>query len=214
MRAQLEAAAEALSVEVDGAAHDRLAKLAGLWRAHARAINLTGARDDEALLEHVVDGLTVVACAGVDDRPVQWLDVGSGGGFPSLVIAAVTNAVITLVEPRQRRAAFLELALATIGNKSSVLRARVGDATWDRSLAEREKRLGERRFEVASARAVLAPDAWLALGDNLVVGGGLVLVHGRPGVPTVIQRRPERVVEHGRSRIEAFRRRIDDETPP
>jgi 16S rRNA (guanine527-N7)-methyltransferase len=213
MRDRLEAAAEALGLRLDGAAHDRIAKLCGLWRTHGRAINLTGARDDVELAEHVIDAFVVVACAGVGDGPpVDWLDVGSGGGFPSLIVAAVTNAAITLLEPRQRRAAFLELALATIGNKSVVVRARLGDPTWAKYAAEREKKLGEARFWMASARAVFAPDAWLALGDNLVVPGGWVLVHGRPGVVTVGGRSADRVVEHGRTRIEGFRCRFDAES--
>lgn len=210
MRAELDHIAIALGVEIDGAAHDRLARLGGLWRTQGRAINLTGASSDAALAEHIADGLAVVACAGAspNGRPLQWLDVGSGGGFPALVVAAVSNAAITLVEPRLKRAAFLEFALATIGNKSTVVRARVGDATWDRYTAEREQKLNEWRFDVATSRAVFAPDAWIALGDKLVVGGGLVLAHVRPGHPPVAGRQVHHAVEHGRSRIEAYLREI------
>lgn len=203
--------ADALGVAIDGAGHDRLAKLCGLWRSHGRAINLTGASSDAALAEHIADGIAVLACAGAgsDGAPLRWVDVGSGGGFPALVVAAISNAEITLIEPRERRAAFLGLALASIGNKSVVIRARLGDTTWDQYTTERAKEGAEWRFGVATSRAVFAPAAWIALGDNLVVRGGLVLVHVRPQSPTVGDRSPHRVVEHGRSRIEAFRRETD-----
>jgi 16S rRNA (guanine527-N7)-methyltransferase len=45
-----------------------------------------------------------------------WLDLGSGPGFPGLVIAALCpNMPVVLVESRARRAAFLESAIAALG---------------------------------------------------------------------------------------------------
>jgi 16S rRNA (guanine527-N7)-methyltransferase len=47
-----------------------------------------------------------------------WLDLGSGPGFPGLVIAALCpNMPVVLVESRSRRAAFLEHAVAMLGLK-------------------------------------------------------------------------------------------------
>lgn len=36
-----------------------------------------------------------------------WLDVGSGGGLPGIVVATLIDSPITLVEPRRKRAEFL-----------------------------------------------------------------------------------------------------------
>jgi len=45
-----------------------------------------------------------------------WLDLGSGPGFPGLVIAALhPNMPVVLVESRARRAAFLERCVAALG---------------------------------------------------------------------------------------------------
>lgn len=45
-----------------------------------------------------------------------WLDLGSGPGFPGLVIAALyPNMPVVLVESRARRAAFLEACVAELG---------------------------------------------------------------------------------------------------
>lgn len=48
-----------------------------------------------------------------------WLDIGSGAGFPGMVVAILSDQPVLLVEPRRQRAAFLErcadvLALANV----------------------------------------------------------------------------------------------------
>ena len=40
-------------------------------------------------------------------RTHRFLDIGSGAGFPGLVIAAAINANVTLVEARRKRATYL-----------------------------------------------------------------------------------------------------------
>jgi 16S rRNA (guanine527-N7)-methyltransferase len=210
MRARLEAIAQALDVPLDAPALDRLMILRGLWLGQGRAINLTGAATDDQLAEHIGDGLATVACAMkvVALTPeLRWLDVGSGGGFPALVIAATTPACLTLVEPRQRRAAFLEFALASIGNKSDVIRARLDDATWSQYALNNRIDAGNSPFAVASSRAVFAPEVWVGVGDKLVMEGGWVAAHVRPEQAELAGRRPGATVDWGRSRIAAFLRR-------
>jgi len=53
---------------------------------------------------HVVDSAQLLSFAGEDGA---WLDVGTGGGFPGIVIAILRDAPILMVEPRGRRATFL-----------------------------------------------------------------------------------------------------------
>jgi len=43
------------------------------------------------------------------------LDIGSGGGFPGLVLACLVTTPVHLVEPRAKRAAFLQEASDTLG---------------------------------------------------------------------------------------------------
>ena len=54
---------------------------------------------------HILDSSQLL-----DHAPVEgaWLDVGSGGGLPGLVIAICRSAPITLVEPRRLRGQFLQ----------------------------------------------------------------------------------------------------------
>ncbi len=68
---------------------------------------------DSMWSRHVVDSLQLVGLAGTD--PSSWIDIGTGGGFPGLVVAIVSPARMVLVEPRRRRADFLSLSVARLG---------------------------------------------------------------------------------------------------
>ncbi len=61
---------------------------------------------------HVVDSLQLVDLAR--DVDGAWVDIGTGGGFPGLAVAVVRAAPMILVEPRRKRAAFLEDTAATM----------------------------------------------------------------------------------------------------
>src|SRR5690606_15427104 len=51
-----------------------------------------------------------------DSPPLVWLDVGSGAGLPGLVWACLAPELpFILIEPLQKRAAFLQHAVAPLG---------------------------------------------------------------------------------------------------
>ena len=64
---------------------------------------------------HVVDSLQLIALAGEASDAGRWLDIGTGGGFPGMVVALVRGGPVDLVEPRRRRADFLSLCVARLG---------------------------------------------------------------------------------------------------
>jgi len=73
-----------------------------------RRMNLVSQATEQEMVEsHFLDSLTLLPqldCAG---RP-ELLDVGTGAGFPGLVLkAACPELVLTLVEPRAKRVTFL-----------------------------------------------------------------------------------------------------------
>lgn len=143
-------------------------------RFYGRSMNLTASLDDAALDEHILEALAVVALArrlGIGGR---WLDVGSGGGFPGLVLAACLDVDLTLVEPRAKRASVLELALGKLrrGN-ARVLRGRIEGGRW---IGLEGGRL-EPGFAAASARAVFEPRRWLQEATPWVAEGGVIVVH-------------------------------------
>ncbi len=69
---------------------------------------------------HVVDSLQLVALASPETDAMRWLDIGTGGGFPGMVVALVRDGPVDLVEPRRRRADFLQLCVARLGLSDQV----------------------------------------------------------------------------------------------
>jgi 16S rRNA (guanine527-N7)-methyltransferase len=79
---------------------------------------------------HIVDSAQLIGLA-VGAPPGDWIDIGSGAGFPGLVIAALTDRSVWLVEPRKRRAEFLvEVAKALeIADRTHVICDRIEKIT-------------------------------------------------------------------------------------
>jgi 16S rRNA (guanine527-N7)-methyltransferase len=77
---------------------------------------------------HIADSLQLVALAPGARR---WLDIGSGGGFPGVVLACAMAEVegghVTLVERIAKKAAFLREALRVTGAPGTVILADIGD---------------------------------------------------------------------------------------
>lgn len=158
-----------------------LMQLLSLWRRYGRVFNLSGSIEDGGLLRQIVEGLQVVALVRqLGWSPGQtWLDVGAGGGFPGLIVAANLELRLTLVEPRERRAAFLDLALHAIGRSDCrVLRGRIGVRGWEQVRAGDTLEAG---FDWASARAVFALEEWLRLARGWVRPGGIAVAHLHAG---------------------------------
>ena len=90
-------------------------------------------------------------------QPGSWCDVGSGAGLPGIVIAIVTGAPMTLIEPRKLRADFLRRAVAELG-----LDAEVFEGKAERVPAH---------FDNITARAVADLARLLAITENLAQRG-------------------------------------------
>ena len=62
--------------------------------------------------------------------PETWVDIGSGGGFPGVVVAIVAaenapDCQVTLIESDQRKCAFLRTALRECGVRGRVISDRI-----------------------------------------------------------------------------------------
>ncbi|WP_298089380.1 16S rRNA (guanine(527)-N(7))-methyltransferase RsmG [uncultured Sphingomonas sp.] len=51
----------------------------------------------------------------------HWIDIGTGGGFPGMVVALAWEGRVSLVEPRKRRAAFLAECVEQLGISDRVM---------------------------------------------------------------------------------------------
>lgn len=93
---------------------EALGRFATLLLHWNRTINLI-ARQDEAFLweRHINDSLRLVPL--IPDSADRGIDLGSGAGFPGLVLALATGIPFDLVESDQRKAAFLNEARRITG---------------------------------------------------------------------------------------------------
>jgi 16S rRNA (guanine527-N7)-methyltransferase len=139
------------------------------WNAR---MDLTAARNDDELVDLMIADAVVLATRLPSSVAV--VDVGSGAGAPGLPLAlARPDLRITLVEPFQKRVAFLRTVIGTVFGKHgapTVVRAR-------------GQELSERTFDVAISRATLSPDRWLALGHALAPRGDVWVLLAREAPP-------------------------------
>lgn len=104
----------------------RLSGYAALLRKWNPAINLV-APATLADLEgrHLADSAQLARLAPDDHEP--WLDIGSGGGLPGLVLAIEQpGRPVTLVDSDRRKVAFLQTAIRTLGlSHCTAIQARI-----------------------------------------------------------------------------------------
>jgi 16S rRNA (guanine527-N7)-methyltransferase len=111
---------------------------------------------DDPVDEHLADSLSAVPFIS----PIRLADIGSGAGFPGLVLAAAfPDAQVTLVESQRRHAAVAE---------------RLGGAAALRNVSVLPCRAEEvrERFDVVTARAVAPLAVLVEYAAPLLVDGG------------------------------------------
>ncbi|CUS46323.1 MAG: 16S rRNA (guanine(527)-N(7))-methyltransferase RsmG [Pseudomonadota bacterium] len=97
----------------------RMAEFARLLIDESARQNLIAPSTLESIWSrHIVDSAQLIGLAAGNEG--DWLDIGSGAGFPGLVVAALTERRTVLVEPRKRRVEFLQAAAETLGIASRV----------------------------------------------------------------------------------------------
>jgi 16S rRNA (guanine527-N7)-methyltransferase len=105
---------------------DRYADLLRQWQAK---VNLVAPSTLPTLwTRHIADSLQLLELA---PRARIWVDFGSGGGFPGIVLACAMaehdDAMVHLVERNAKKAAFLREALRVSGGRGTVHLADIGD---------------------------------------------------------------------------------------
>lgn len=99
----------------DALAMERLERLASLLTAENAQQNLVSqASLTEVWQRHMADSAQLL-CHASRDAASPWLDLGTGAGFPGLVVAALLpQADVVLVESRARRIDWLQRACAAL----------------------------------------------------------------------------------------------------
>ncbi|MBS0638928.1 MAG: 16S rRNA (guanine(527)-N(7))-methyltransferase RsmG [Proteobacteria bacterium] len=113
-----------MPITTDAAATERLNRFADLLEKWNASLNLVAPRDIPVLWQrHIADSLQLLPLLpGSLDRAV---DLGSGGGFPGLVLAIASGVPFDLIEADQRKASFLRTAIRETGAPAAVHACRI-----------------------------------------------------------------------------------------
>lgn len=173
----------AIGLPVEESAQARLEVHYELLCKWAPKVNLTTVTAPEAAASlHYVDSLSL---RWVDASEDPVIDVGSGAGFPGIVLAAVTGRPTVLLEPLRKRTSFLRVAVREMGlDQVRVVQGRV----------EPRDRTGLfPTSDVVVSRATFPPVEWFERAPAVLAPGGrLILSTGRDGAsPTELADRAQ-----------------------
>jgi len=157
---------ELLRPHAEGEGLARLVRYAELLERWSRRHNLVSWRDrDELVRRHLEDALAARGLLGADHGVL--LDVGSGAGLPGIpLLVARPSWSGVLLEPRQKRWAFLRLVVRELGLEATVERRRFQDY---------QPAAGE-VFDLVTARAVGGNRELLAWAAARLTAGGRVVL--------------------------------------
>lgn len=125
------------------------------WNA---TINLVSRRDVAHLWDrHIADSIQLSTFAHL--WPPRAIDLGSGGGFPGLVLSIAYGLEVDLIEEDQRKCAFLREAARLTGAPARVHAVRIEAAEIEPA-------------PLITARALAPLDRLLALAAPLLAPGG------------------------------------------
>lgn len=147
---------------------ERLLVFEALFLKWSKAFNLAAPSTLTQLWErHILDSAQLVAIRNPQD---EWLDIGSGGGLPGVIMAIFmtesTNGQVHLVESNGKKAAFLRNAIRETGALGTVHQMRIEDAA---------REIGP--VNVMTARALAALPKLLELSETWLTQGATALFH-------------------------------------
>ncbi len=146
----------------------RLLAFEALFLKWSKAFNLAAPSTLNELWErHILDSAQLAA---IRKPQGVWLDIGSGGGLPGVIMAIfmadTTDGHVHLVESNGKKAAFLRTALNETGAKGTIHNIRIEDAP---------KAIN--RADVMTARALAALPKLFDLSRHWLASGATGLFH-------------------------------------
>jgi len=131
----------------------KLENFASLLHEWNQVHNLTGAKTVDAIYLNIIDSLYPL---NFIKTPMSLLDVGTGAGFPGLVLAiALPKTVVVLAEPLKKRVSFLKYAAIDLSLKNVTVEAK------------RVENITSTPFSLITSRAVTNTKLLLNLTKNI-----------------------------------------------
>lgn len=141
------------AIELSQKSISTLEKFALLLNEWNKIHNLTGAKSIDAIYKNIIDSLYPLSFI---KKPKKLLDVGTGAGFPGLVLAiALEDVEIVLAEPLKKRVSFLKYAILDLDLKNVKVEAK------------RVEMLNGIVFDMVTSRAVTNTKLLLELTKNV-----------------------------------------------
>lgn len=127
-----------------------------------KTMNLIGPMNSEEIKVNLFIDSLVAAIVKIPNGKV--LDVGSGAGIPGIVFSIFYPEIqLTLVEPRRKRADFLQMAVRELGISSAIV------------FQKRIEVIPQTLYDYVIAKAFRKPVEWLPLAANWIHEEGAVL---------------------------------------
>jgi 16S rRNA (guanine527-N7)-methyltransferase len=147
---------------------ERLLAYEALFLKWSKAFNLAAPSTlNDFWLRHVID---CAQLAAIRKPSGVWLDLGSGGGLPGVVMSILMResdgGIVHLIESNGKKAAFLRNAILETGGAGKVLQIRIEDAA-----------LEFQKAEVITARALANLNELLRLSQPWLNAGATALFH-------------------------------------
>ncbi|MEP5731257.1 MAG: 16S rRNA (guanine(527)-N(7))-methyltransferase RsmG [Sulfitobacter sp.] len=153
-----------IELNVSRETSDRLDVFVELVQKWTKSINLISKSSLPEIWErHIVDSAQLHELAPDSGH---WVDIGSGGGFPAIVIAILSldsgTRTMTLIESDQRKAVFLRTAIRELELNAKVI-------------ADRIENIESLNADILSARALADLTALLEHGERQMAPHGIAL---------------------------------------
>mgnify|MGYP004654177679 FL=1 len=114
--------------------------------------------EEEVYLKHFYDSLTITKVVNIDNQSI--CDLGSGAGFPGLVLAiCFPNAKLTLIEANSKKCHFLNIVKESLN---------LGNVTIINTRVEDYSKKNREVFDIVTARAVAPLKHLLEYGIPLI----------------------------------------------
>ncbi|MBJ6122427.1 16S rRNA (guanine(527)-N(7))-methyltransferase RsmG [Sphingomonas sp. BT553] len=109
---------------------------------------------------HVVDSLQLIEMAG--GAAGRWLDIGTGGGFPGMVLAIAGCSPIMMVEPRRKRADFLAESIERLSlTDAKIAASKVENIEWTADVITARAVASVEKLLIAAAHCATKTTRWL-----------------------------------------------------
>lgn len=164
--------AQSLGVTLSEEQGERLSRFHSLVKEWNGRINLISRKDIDNLLDnHILDSLSALPVLAENQGQNEVMDLGPGGGFPGIPLKICLPSLrLTCLEATQKKARFIELAVAELGlDNVTVIAKHSEEAKRDKGLLS--------RYDFITARAVAELKELVKISFPFLKPGGKLLAY-------------------------------------